>query len=465
LLLIVSLVQVFENTYCSQRSRLSQTVGRMSPTKHRTIFKTLSIEDITPQIGSPRYSRGSTPVTPRNDIAKNVVRIVSFSGGGIRGICSAKIAAMIEELTQRPLYQSFHIFSGTSTGAIIAAALTAPRQEHYYPEQVYLPSSGRELADSFSFGLFSKMYPLLTPTKLAVRNVDDPSRGLYGLNKYTAADVIDMYKLNGRTIFSKSLLNMCTFGLYGSRYRSDGRSNVFNEFFGNLTLKNSLAPMLIPYYNMTENKVDFFKSRHATSSDLANYLTKDALMATTAAPTYFDPYEFSSIGDPSQKIRGCDGGTFANDNSPCALIEGVKAYPNAEAYFLLSIGTGKAKRQPINANTSLGWAYEIPNILVSAPEDVNSYLLKQFGLLVKKPVYYCSLDVALPAEYSLMEYTSQENVEYLLNTVDCDRELRTKVNDVCNKFLSKRKQTIIPSSGSGRPVTNFYDYDDWKVMK
>ena len=64
-----------------------------------------------------------------------------------------------------------------------------------------------------------------------------------------------------------------------------------------------------------------------------------------------------------------------------------------------------------------------------------------------------------------MEYTSQENIEYLLNTVDCDRELRTKVNDVCNKFLSKRKQTIIPSSGSGRPVTNFYDYDDWKNME
>ena len=50
-------------------------------------------------------------------------RILSIDGGGVRGIVPAVALAALEEQTGNPARDHFHFLAGTSTGALIAAAL------------------------------------------------------------------------------------------------------------------------------------------------------------------------------------------------------------------------------------------------------------------------------------------------------------------------------------------------------
>lgn len=58
-------------------------------------------------------------------------KILSIDGGGIKGIFSASFLAEIEEKCGGPYSEYFDMIAGTSTGAIIAAALSIgiPAQE------------------------------------------------------------------------------------------------------------------------------------------------------------------------------------------------------------------------------------------------------------------------------------------------------------------------------------------------
>src|ERR1700742_3801709 len=52
--------------------------------------------------------------------------ILAIDGGGIRGLIPALVLAEIEKRTGRPTSGLFDLVAGTSTGAIIACALTRP---------------------------------------------------------------------------------------------------------------------------------------------------------------------------------------------------------------------------------------------------------------------------------------------------------------------------------------------------
>ena len=54
------------------------------------------------------------------------MNILAIDGGGIRGLIPALVLAEIEQRTGRPISSLFDLVAGTSTGAIIACALTRP---------------------------------------------------------------------------------------------------------------------------------------------------------------------------------------------------------------------------------------------------------------------------------------------------------------------------------------------------
>src|SRR3954466_5288000 len=55
------------------------------------------------------------------------MNILAIDGGGIRGLIPALVRAEIEQRPGRPISSLFDLVAGTSTGAIIACALTRPR--------------------------------------------------------------------------------------------------------------------------------------------------------------------------------------------------------------------------------------------------------------------------------------------------------------------------------------------------
>ena len=54
------------------------------------------------------------------------MRVLSIDGGGIRGMIPALVLAEIEKRTGRPVAGLFDLVAGTSTGGILACALTRP---------------------------------------------------------------------------------------------------------------------------------------------------------------------------------------------------------------------------------------------------------------------------------------------------------------------------------------------------
>src|SRR5919198_1588171 len=54
------------------------------------------------------------------------VKVLAIDGGGIRGLIPALVLAEIERRTGRRTASLFDLVAGTSTGAIIACALTRP---------------------------------------------------------------------------------------------------------------------------------------------------------------------------------------------------------------------------------------------------------------------------------------------------------------------------------------------------
>src|SRR3954452_14332493 len=59
-------------------------------------------------------------------VGPGTVRILAIDGGGIRGLIPAVVLADLERRTGRRVAELFDLIAGTSTGGILACALTRP---------------------------------------------------------------------------------------------------------------------------------------------------------------------------------------------------------------------------------------------------------------------------------------------------------------------------------------------------
>lgn len=177
-------------------------------------------------------------------------RILTIDGGGIRGVFSAAIIEAMEAVTGKPCRELFDCFYGTSTGAILAAGL--------------------------AIGL-------------------------------TARDLKQFYITKGATVFTKvPWWHVIKRNLFWT-YTAEPLENELAAIFGERTVF-SVEPLLSIIAKDTVRGVPRFfnnfpdtKARHPE----ADALLRDAIPASTAAPTFFPPKGFyidggiSSYNNPS----------------------------------------------------------------------------------------------------------------------------------------------------------------------
>jgi hypothetical protein len=249
------------------------------------------------------------------------MRILSIDGGGIRGIVPATVLAALEERAGRPVCRLFDLVAGTSTGGIIALALTCP--------------------------------------------------GPDGAPRWTAAEIARLYVDEGPRIFRRSLGRRITSveGLIDERYPSDELRAVLQRYLGDTRLEAALTPVLVTAYDLVARRPRFFKSwREDAGVPMAL-----AAEATAAAPTYFEP-----VRDGDAAL--IDGGVFAGNPAMCAYAEGVRLRPSARMR-VLSLGTGSQTRPIPYAKAKdwgvLEWARPIIDVVFDGSSDTVDYQLDQ----------------------------------------------------------------------------------------
>ncbi len=240
-------------------------------------------------------------------------RILSLDGGGIRGSFAAAVLAAFERKLQRPVTDYFDLIAGTSTGAIIAAALAGgkPAQTivQFYVEQG--PNIFHERDPYRSRGWVRPFFPLVSRV---------------------------FRKRTGRKFEDLLRARFCPFHL----------EDAFIDLFGSTTLGMlDRARVVIPTVNLTDGETRVFRTPHLPDwTHDRDLKISDVLLATTAAPTYFPHKEM-----PDGRSY-CDGGLWANTPSILALAEAMKIgklcnRENCDPQFdvsqiqVCSIGTGR----------------------------------------------------------------------------------------------------------------------------
>jgi uncharacterized protein len=266
-------------------------------------------------------------------MAGKTIRVLSLDGGGIRGLMSARILAELEALTGQPICRLFDFVAGTSTGGILALALTVP----------------------------------------------DGS----GAPRYRAADLGRIYLEHGREIFSRSLWHRVSAldNLLDERYPSKGIEGVLQTYFGDARLKDTLLPVLITAYEIERRAPFLFRTRYARTppraGEVFDFPLWQVARATSAAPTYFEPCKIAGAGKDYYAL--VDGGVYANNPAMCAFAEMRAQHPQADV-LLVSIGTGElCRRIPFEEAKDWGikgWMRPVLDVVFDGVSDTVDFQLR-----------------------------------------------------------------------------------------
>ena len=223
------------------------------------------------------FDRPGPPTVPETSFS-----ILAVDGGGTRGIFAAQILARVEEALGQRVRECFDLLAGTSTGSIIVGAAAA--------------------------GI-----PL--------------------------GEVVDLFERESPRIFGKSRLPSLISALLRSRYSRAPLERVLEEYLPQTILRDISTPLMITSADISTGGVHVFKSRYL--GDLGepyerdgNVPLRDAILASCAAPTYFDP---KAVGP----YLLTDGGLWANNPSIIALTEAISKFKKGvEEVKVFSVGTG-----------------------------------------------------------------------------------------------------------------------------
>ncbi len=220
--------------------------------------------------------------------------ILSIDGGGIRGIIPLACLIELEKVKGQPSREIFDMVAGTSTGAVIAAGLA----------------------------------------------IGMSARGLMA-----------MYRNMAESAFQAIPFWQVALNLGNHRYSSEFVSQILDQMGADREINSLPIDIFITGKNTVTSRTDFFvRDNEGNASVWGRLPLKDAVLASTAVPTYFPAHSATLDGVTHSWV---DGGVGISGN-PCyqAAVEAIHysagAYPPGDTR-MLSFGTGRTPH-PIDAH-------------------------------------------------------------------------------------------------------------------
>ncbi|KAF8393902.1 hypothetical protein HHK36_020102 [Tetracentron sinense] len=255
----------------------------------------------------------------------NLVTILSIDGGGIRGIIPGTILAFLESELQKldgenaRLADYFDVITGSSTGGLITAMLTAPNE---------------------------KNRPL-----------------------YAAKEINLFYFQNGPKIFSQDNCKLWN-AIWGPIYDGKNIHSIIQKELGSKVLHETLTNVVIPTFDIKKLQPTIFSSYEVKKNPHLDALLSDICIGTSATPVYFPPHYFETKDSKGayRKFNLINGGVAANNPVLVATGEVTKAIINDSPDFynikpldygrflVISLGTGTAKvEEKFSAQEATKW--------------------------------------------------------------------------------------------------------------
>jgi patatin-like phospholipase/acyl hydrolase len=247
------------------------------------------------------------------------MRVLAIDGGGIRGLIPALVLTELERRAGRRVFELFDLIAGTSTGGILACALCAP----------------------------------------------DP---------LPASELVALYEEEGPKIFDRSLFQRIKSadGLLDEKYDDAALDRALERFLGHKRLRETRPNLIVPAYDTALPGPYFFKTTKArTTPESDDFPLSAVARATSAAPTYFEPFEAAGRAL-------LDGGVFAVNPAMSAFAEVLKEVDAGEV-VLVSLGTGQhTHKRPFDEIKDWGaakWARPILDVVFDGVSDAVDYQL------------------------------------------------------------------------------------------
>lgn len=326
-------------------------------------------------------------------------RVLSIDGGGIRGIIPAMVLNYIEERTRKRIATMFDLIAGTSTGGILALGLTKRNSDSSINEEP----------------------------------------------EYTAAELLDFYRRYGKKIFDEYIpLKMDD--LVQPKFNPQGKQQVLTNLLGETRIEDALRDVFITSYDL-ELRIPIFFTRNHTIEETEGldsrkigkgFTMVEAAMATSAAPTFFPPYQLQTVHHTDGGYYALvDGGIFANNPSSLAMMETMIDYKNKskikqelqrddtlqelqrDDVLLVSLGTGsltrKYKYKDVKNWGQLKWVLPLLNIVFDGQSESVAYQLSKLMHTKENCRNYYRFQVPLSSDdgHDQMDNASPSNIEYL----------------------------------------------------
>ncbi len=327
-------------------------------------FKSLRKEKQIPQPQQEEKTE-ETSIKPKEEERY----ILCLDGGGMRGVIPViylqKLEAELQKLgAQNSLDSYFDLIAGTSTGGLIALALTCP--------------------SSFGYKVCNNA----------------PQIDL--------ADILEQYRTMGSTIFPQSTFPYLR-KLATTKYPETGIETLLKEWYADSLMGQATVPTLIMSYDLYKGTPVEIRSYQERS-----FLVRDAGRATSAAPTYFPPL----IKEGEILV---DGGVVANNPSLYAYIEAKKLYPNCKKFNILSLSTGGRIHTMTMEETKglLSWVEQVNPMYSCAQKRTTDIILQSLP-----EVNYVRIDDPLTSSIKMDDASQQaiETMEAFANKVVEKRE-------------------------------------------
>lgn len=369
-------------------------------------------------------------------VRKNIRRLLSIDGGGVRGVIPAAILVHVEnairdEIRLRnkgdPQFESdtfpvrltdyFDGFAGTSTGAIIALCYAADGAKAY---------EGIVKNPKYAKGM--KIYLELTG-----------KTGPPGPTEY-AEQCLCVYLMVAHVIFPQSMISIPA--IFSPKYSPKGLEGVLMDAFEHLKLSDlKKSNVIIPTYSIAENAaMSFYADRVVKgwndgahnygiarvqydyhvfdkkedvkkvedegslltvkkggcvkhNDDLffdtgTDFFLRDVIRSSTAAPTYFpaatiySPPIHPQTNPPSgEKFVMVDGGVVSNNPAQQGLMSLAMCRKDKRMPMsVLSLGTGNLKRDFVELENGglLAWGASISDVTMNGASELDQAMLDEY---------------------------------------------------------------------------------------